>query len=51
MPINLNLTDLMDYTDWERHKWYEWLRQHGDEALKIRPGPMAMVALKPWGRW
>jgi len=39
MPINLTLDDLMDYTAWERQKWHEWLRQHGDEALKISAGP------------
>jgi len=30
MPISLSLSELMDYTDWERRKWYEWLRRHGD---------------------
>jgi uncharacterized damage-inducible protein DinB len=39
MRINLSLDDLMDYTAWERQKWHEWLRQHGDEALKISAGP------------
>lgn len=36
MLVNLNL--LMDYTDWERQKWYGWLRQHGEEVLKISAG-------------
>ena len=39
MPATLNLTDLMDYTEWERQKWHSWLRQHGDDALKISAGP------------
>jgi len=39
MPVTLNLTDLMDYTEWERQKWHFWLKQHGDEALKISAGP------------
>ena len=39
MLMNLALDDLMDYTAWERQKWHEWLRQHGDEALKISAGP------------
>jgi uncharacterized damage-inducible protein DinB len=39
MLINLTLDDLMDYTAWERQKWHEWLRQHGDEVLKISAGP------------
>jgi len=39
MPVNLSLNDLMDYTDWERQKWRDWLRQHGDQVLKISAGP------------
>ena len=31
---------LTDYTDWERLKWRDWLRQHG-EALKISVGAHA----------
>jgi uncharacterized damage-inducible protein DinB len=38
MPVTLNLTDLMDYTEWERQKWHSWLKQHGDDTLKISPG-------------
>jgi len=39
MRISLSLNELMDYTDWERQKWHDWLRQHGDEVLKISAGP------------
>ena len=39
MQINLTLDDLMDYTAWERQKWHDWLREHGDEVLKIGAGP------------
>lgn len=39
MPVTLDLTDLMDYTDWERQKWHSWFRQHGDDALEISAGP------------
>ena len=39
MPAPLNLTDLMDYTEWERQKWHDWLTQHGDDALKLSAGP------------
>lgn len=39
MPVNLSLNDLVDYTDWERQKWYDWLRQHGEQVLKISAGP------------
>jgi uncharacterized damage-inducible protein DinB len=39
MPVGLSLNELLDYTDWERHQWYDWLRQHGDNVLKIGAGP------------
>jgi uncharacterized damage-inducible protein DinB len=38
MPVQLNLTDLMDYTEWEREKWRSLLRQRA-EALSIGTGP------------
>lgn len=25
MSAGLAIDDLLDYTDWERHKWLEWL--------------------------
>lgn len=39
MPVGLNLNELIDYTDWEREKWHDWLRQHGDQVLAIGAGP------------
>ena len=36
MKIDANV--LLDYTDWERQKWKEWLAQHS-EALKTSVGP------------
>jgi uncharacterized damage-inducible protein DinB len=39
MVIGLSLNELMEYTDWERHQWFDWLRQHGDDVLKIGVGP------------
>ena len=39
MSIGLSLNDLMDYTEWERQKWHDWLRQHGDRVLEISAGP------------
>ena len=39
MPIQISLNDLMEYTQWEREKWHDWLRQHGDDVLKISAGP------------
>lgn len=38
MPVQLSLNDLIDYTDWERQKWHERLRQHGNEVLKTGVG-------------
>ena len=39
MSIGLSLTELIEYTDWERGKWHDWLRKHGDGALAISAGP------------
>jgi len=39
MSVSLNLTDLMEYTDWERRKRYELLRQQGDRVLEFSVGP------------
>jgi hypothetical protein len=39
MSINLDLNDLIEYTDWERGLWHDWLRQHGDQVLAIKAGP------------
>jgi uncharacterized damage-inducible protein DinB len=39
MSVNLNLNDLLDYTDWERRKWQERLQQHGDQVLEFSAGP------------
>jgi uncharacterized damage-inducible protein DinB len=39
MVPNLSLDDLMEYTDWERQKWHDWLRQQGEQVLKISAGP------------
>jgi uncharacterized damage-inducible protein DinB len=36
MLIDLNL--LLEYTDWERQKWHESLRQHGDRILLTTTG-------------
>jgi len=37
MLIDLNL--LMDYTNWQRQEWNDWLRQHGEHVLKTSVGP------------
>jgi uncharacterized damage-inducible protein DinB len=36
--INLSLSDLMEYTDWEREKRHEWMRKQGDQVLKVSMG-------------
>jgi hypothetical protein len=37
--INLSLSDLMEYTEWERQKRHEWMRQQGEQVLKVSVGP------------
>ena len=37
--LNLSLKELIDYTDWERQKWYDWLRLQDEQVLKISAGP------------
>lgn len=38
MGPGLSLNELIEYTDWERGKWEEWLRQRGDSALTTSVG-------------
>jgi uncharacterized damage-inducible protein DinB len=47
--FNLNLNDLLDYTDWEREKWHEFFRQQGDRVLKISAGEHAGERLQTIG--
>ena len=37
--VNLSFDHLVQYTDWQRQKWHEGLRRHGDDVLKISAGP------------
>lgn len=39
MAVQLSLDDFIDYTDWERQKWHDRLRQQGDAVLKTSIGP------------
>lgn len=39
MHIGLALNDLLDYTDWERRKWFERLRERGGAVLSVNAGP------------
>jgi uncharacterized damage-inducible protein DinB len=38
MPAGLSFSELIEYTDWQRSKWHEWLRQHGDGVLETSTG-------------
>ncbi len=38
MAISLSVDDLVEYTDWERATWHEFLRKRGDEVLKVGVG-------------
>ncbi|MCC6861009.1 MAG: DinB family protein [Bryobacterales bacterium] len=39
MPVGLTVQDLIDYTAWQRRKWYDWLRQAGSGILEATAGP------------
>lgn len=39
MSTSLSLNELIEYTDWERGQWHDWLQQHGDGVLAITAGP------------
>jgi uncharacterized damage-inducible protein DinB len=39
MPPGLAFSELLDYTDWERGRWRERLRQEPAEVLNTSPGP------------
>jgi hypothetical protein len=38
MSVGLSLSELIEYTDWERAKWRGWLCQQGDDVLKTSAG-------------
>ncbi|MGC2197204.1 MAG: hypothetical protein WA628_21180 [Terriglobales bacterium] len=39
MSIHISLDDLLDYTAWQREKWFEQLRKDGGNTLRISAGP------------
>ena len=39
MTVGLSLIELMEFTEWERNKWHDWLRGHGDAVLANSIGP------------
>jgi uncharacterized damage-inducible protein DinB len=36
--MQVNLDDLINYTDWERQKWHDWFIHRGDQVLRISAG-------------
>ena len=38
MPVDLTMNDLLDYSDWERRKWFDWMRDRGDDVLTVSTG-------------
>ncbi|HEX7286934.1 MAG TPA: DinB family protein [Candidatus Angelobacter sp.] len=39
MSISVNLGELIEYTDWDRGKWYDLFHQQGNSVLTISVGP------------
>ena len=39
MPVVSPMNDLLDYTEWERRKWFEWMRRRDRGILEISAGP------------
>ena len=37
--FSVSLADLLEYTEWERREWCDWLRHHGAQVLEISAGP------------
>jgi len=37
--MDLSLNHLLDYTAWQRKRWHDSLRNHGEQVLKISAGP------------
>jgi len=49
--MQISLSDLMAYTEWERRKWYQCLRQHGETVLRISVGPHRDDRFESVGDW
>ena len=39
MLVGLTMDDLLEYTDWERRRWFEWIRQCDQGVLELSAGP------------
>jgi hypothetical protein len=38
VPVDLTLNDLLDYSDWERRKWFDWMSDRGNGVLTVSTG-------------
>jgi hypothetical protein len=43
----ITLAELIEYTD---RKWHDWLRQNGDDVLKISAGPHGEARVSSFSR-
>ncbi|HWZ97446.1 MAG TPA: DinB family protein [Candidatus Dormibacteraeota bacterium] len=39
MSAGVSLIELIEFTDWERSMWHDWLRERSDKVLGISLGP------------
>jgi len=49
--MHIDLSDLIDYTDWERQKWHDWFAKNGDHILNISLGPRGDGRFQKIGDW
>ena len=38
MPVGITMNDLLDYSDWERRKWFDWMSDRGNGVLTVSTG-------------
>jgi len=38
MSFAFSFSDLLEYTEWDRHQWHAWFREHGAAALAVDLG-------------
>ena len=39
MSVSVSFQELMEFTEWERGKWHQWLCDRGDAVLAVGAGP------------
>jgi uncharacterized damage-inducible protein DinB len=49
--MQVSFRDLVDYTAWQRRKWQQRLRQHGEDVLQISVGPHRDGRFDSVGDW